>query len=68
MTLLSPRQHEVAALVAEGKSNKAIARSLGITHGTVRQYLVRIAKRLPGDGPPRWRIMAWYIRHFDRAA
>ena len=70
MTDLSPRQQQVAALVAEGLSNKAIARKLELSYGTVRQYVVRIAKKLPGDGPPRWRIMAWHFRRSesDRAA
>ena len=68
MTPLSPRMEEVASLVAEGLSNKAIAKRMGVTYGTVRQYLVRIAQRLPGEGPARWRIMAYYIREHDRAA
>jgi DNA-binding NarL/FixJ family response regulator len=68
MTQLSPRQTEVAALIAEGLSDKAIARELDLSYGTIRQYVVRIARRLPGSGPPRWRIMSWYIRHHKSAA
>jgi DNA-binding NarL/FixJ family response regulator len=62
MKPLSPRQTEVAALVAEGMSSKAIGNELGLSHRTVQEYIYRISRRLPGKGPPRWRIMAWYIR------
>jgi DNA-binding NarL/FixJ family response regulator len=44
---LSPREREVAALVAEGLSNKAIARRLGVTIGTVKDHVHRV---LAGTG------------------
>ena len=60
MVELTDRQLEVATLVAEGKSNKAIARALGLSRHTVRNHVVRVAERIPGDGPPRLKIMRWY--------
>jgi FixJ family two-component response regulator len=54
--------------VAEGLSNKGIAKRLGLSRGTVNQYVLRISKRIPGIGPPRFRIMAWYYREQQKAA
>jgi two-component system, NarL family, nitrate/nitrite response regulator NarL len=43
---LSPRRQAVAALVADGYSNKEIARLLGITEGTVKAHLNTIYRML----------------------
>jgi DNA-binding CsgD family transcriptional regulator/tetratricopeptide (TPR) repeat protein len=45
-TVLSARETEVARLVAERKSNKAIARELGISPRTVSTHLSHIFQRL----------------------
>ncbi len=37
--LLSPREQEIAGLIARGMSNKEIARELGIRNQTVRNIL-----------------------------
>jgi DNA-binding NarL/FixJ family response regulator len=42
LALLSPRQREVFALLAEGLSNKMIGRRLGITEGTVKAHVATI--------------------------
>ncbi len=39
VSVLSPREFEVASLVALGLSNKQVARSLGITESTVKIHL-----------------------------
>jgi DNA-binding CsgD family transcriptional regulator len=39
---LSPREREVAALLAEGLSNQAIARRLRISVGTVKDHVHRV--------------------------
>ncbi len=44
--VLTPRQKEVLALLAEGKSNKAIATELGLSPGTVKVHMTRIFKSL----------------------
>jgi DNA-binding NarL/FixJ family response regulator len=42
---LTPREREVAALVADGLSNKQIARELQITVGTVKHYVHQILEK-----------------------
>ena len=46
MTLLSPREQEVACLVAEGMSNQNIANQLKLREHTVRNYLFHIFDKL----------------------
>ena len=70
LAFLSERQREVFALLAEGLSNKAIARKLGITEGTVKTHVATIfdvlnvhnrvsavaaARALGGDDPAKLR-------------
>lgn len=43
---LTPREREVATLVAQGLTNKAIAVRLGIGHGTVRSHVERVLTKL----------------------
>lgn len=45
-TVLSPREREIARLIAEGMGNKQIARSLGLSHSTVGTYTKRIYLKL----------------------
>jgi DNA-binding CsgD family transcriptional regulator len=47
--LLSPREQKVINLIAQGRSNKEIARSLGITPETVKSYVRRIFDKLNVD-------------------
>ncbi|MER7006014.1 helix-turn-helix transcriptional regulator [Dactylosporangium sp. NPDC000555] len=42
---LSPRQHQIVYLLAEGKSGKEIASALGLSPATVRTYLQRLYRR-----------------------
>jgi DNA-binding NarL/FixJ family response regulator len=44
--LLSPREHEVALLVARGWSNKQVARELELSTGTVKIHLHSIFQKL----------------------
>ncbi len=43
---LTPREHEILLLLAEGQSNKAIARNLGISDGTVKLHVKAILRKL----------------------
>lgn len=44
--LLTPREEQVVALVAEGLSNRHIALELGLSEHTVKKYLFRIFDKL----------------------
>ena len=43
---LSPREREVALVVARGLANKEIARELGLSEGTVKQHVHNIFLKL----------------------
>ena len=44
--LLTPREEQVVALVAEGLGNRAIARELDLSHHTIKKYLFHIFEKL----------------------
>ena len=57
---LTPREHEVLRLMAEGRSNSAIAEALVITDSAVAKHINSIFAKLdlhPGDGDHR-RVLA----------
>ncbi|MGO9402228.1 MAG: LuxR C-terminal-related transcriptional regulator [Terriglobales bacterium] len=41
-TLLTPREEQVVALVADGLTNRAVAAELGLSEHTIKKYLLRI--------------------------
>ena len=43
---LSPQEKRIVALIAEGKTNKEIALSMGLSHKTVKNYLANIFEKL----------------------
>lgn len=45
-SLLTPREEQVVALVAEGLSNREVAAELGLSEHTVKKYLLRIFDKL----------------------
>lgn len=45
-SILTPRETEILGLLAEGQSNKAIARNLGISDGTVKLHVKAILRKL----------------------
>ena len=47
---LTPREHEVLALLAEGASNKTIARRLGISVHTAKFHVGRVLDKLDATG------------------
>ena len=61
MSDLSPRLSEVAALVAEGLSDKAIAKRLCLSLRTVERYVHMAAKRAGGAGKPRVALTRWWL-------
>jgi pimeloyl-ACP methyl ester carboxylesterase/DNA-binding CsgD family transcriptional regulator len=58
-TGLTPRQREVAALVAEGLTNRDIAGRLGITERSAESHLERIRLRLGFRS--RAQVAAWWV-------
>ncbi len=57
---LTPREREVIALMAEGRSNGGIARRLWVTEGTVENHVhnVMLKLRLPETGDDHRRVLA----------
>jgi DNA-binding NarL/FixJ family response regulator len=45
-TLLGPRERAILELIAQGQSNKEIARELGITPETVKSHVKKIFTKL----------------------
>ena len=43
---LTPREHEILCHLAEGQSNKVIARKLGISDGTVKLHVKAVLRKL----------------------
>jgi FixJ family two-component response regulator len=59
---LTPREHEVLALVVAGKMNKQIAADLGTAEQTVKQHRGRVMRKLEVDS------VAELVRVVERAA
>jgi DNA-binding CsgD family transcriptional regulator len=65
---LTPRQMEVARLVALGNDHKQIAKKLGISPRTARAHIEQAAARIPGTTPPRHRLTFFLLDEEDRMA
>jgi predicted ATPase/DNA-binding CsgD family transcriptional regulator/tetratricopeptide (TPR) repeat protein len=63
---LTPREHQIAALVAEGRSNKAIAEELSISPTTAARHVANILAKLGFTS--RTQIAAWFADHRSDAA
>ncbi|MFB4281943.1 MULTISPECIES: response regulator transcription factor [unclassified Nonomuraea] len=60
LALLSPREREVLAMMAQGRSNSAIAEALFLSYGSVEKHVTQIFTKLglaPSDGDHR-RVLA----------
>jgi DNA-binding NarL/FixJ family response regulator len=66
---LTPREREVLALMAEGRTNVAIARRLWLQHRTVEAHVGNILAKLglPSDDENHRRVQAvlTFLRHHD---
>jgi len=60
LDVLSPREREVLALMAEGRSNSAIAHKLFVTEGTVEKHVrsILMKLRLPESDEVHRRVLA----------
>ncbi len=61
ITRISPRERDVAMLVAEGLTNAEIARRLAIVEGTVANHVEHILRKLGLRG--RTQIAVWAVEH-----
>lgn len=60
-TCLTPRETEILGLLAEGLSNKGIARNLGISDGTVKLHVKAILRKLEVHSRVEAAVMA--VKH-----
>ena len=71
LSRLSPREHEVLALMAEGRSNATIARTLAVTEAAVHKHIGAIFTKLgldsTGEDHRRVRAVLAYLRGRDVA-
>lgn len=56
---MTAREQQVAELVARGLYIRQIADALDLERRTVEAYVASAASKLPGDLPPRARLMVW---------
>jgi DNA-binding CsgD family transcriptional regulator len=68
MKPLTPREKQIAEMVARGMPNKRSACQLGISVKTVEFHLDNAARRIDGDASPRSKVAIWfYSLHIDAA-
>ncbi len=58
---LTPRERQVAALVASGRTNRQIGRALGISEKTAEVHLHHVMSKL--DARSRAEVAAWAVTH-----
>jgi len=59
---LTPRESEILILIADGQSNKLIARNLGISDGTVKLHVKAVLRKLEVHSRVEAAVM--YVEHF----
>src|SRR5260221_3440519 len=57
--LITPREQQVAALVARGLSNRKIAEQLGVAQSTIQRHIVNILSKLHLES--RVQIALWVV-------
>ncbi len=62
-SLLTPREEQVVALVAEGLSNRDVSRELSLSEHTVKKYLFRIFDKLGVSN--RVELVLYAVHHGD---
>lgn len=56
VAMFTDREKELGCLVAQGKTGPEIAEAMDISEHTVRKYIHRMGRLIPGSGPPMRRI------------
>lgn len=62
MEPLTPREAEIARLVARGRSYKGIATELGISIDTVKAHVRNAASRIPGRAPAKTKLILFVVQ------
>jgi DNA-binding CsgD family transcriptional regulator len=57
---LSPRQAQIVSLIAQGRSDKEIALTLGLSTATVRTYLQRMYRQYGSRSRAHLVAIAWH--------
>lgn len=65
---ISPREREVLALVAEGRSNKAIAEALFVSPNTIKTHVAALLTKLDVDSRVQLAALAARNGHWPEAA
>lgn len=65
---LTPRENEILSLLAEGQSNKVIARNLGISDGTVKLHVKAILRKLGIHSRVEAAVLAIQSGHLSASA
>lgn len=65
MSELTRRQAQVVERVARGLPDKKIAHDLHISPHTVQFHIRQAAERIPGDAPPRRKLMLFFLNIQD---
>jgi DNA-binding CsgD family transcriptional regulator len=63
---LSPRELQIARLVADGKTNKEIALDAGLAPSTVKDYIANACHKLGVAGQVQ--LAAWYWKTYGMEA
>lgn len=62
---LTPRQKQIAGLVARGYTTKQISVVTGLSPFTVQNHIVQAAERLDGQQYPRSKLTLWFLAQPD---
>lgn len=62
--ILSPREVEIATLIAQGCSNKTIGSALNLTEHTVKNYICRMFDKIGCDNRVTFAVR--YVREEER--
>jgi DNA-binding NarL/FixJ family response regulator len=60
--MLTPRQTEIAQLVAKGYTAREMSAALGISIHTAQEHVAAAAERIPGDLSPRKRLQLFVLQ------
>ena len=63
---LSFRERQIVEFICEARLNKEIAFAMGLTEGTVKEYLNRLYRKL--EVKNRTQLAMWAVRNFQPAA